>query len=70
VRVVPFAEGAAPDGKVPATQRPDGLHYRPEAIAAMLDDWLGDQLASDYRMVLGAPGARLHPPRRTGWHAA
>ena len=61
------AQLAGPDGEVPKSVRPDGLHVSPEAMATIADRSLFDALATAYRTVEDRRPPGLAPSQDNTW---
>jgi hypothetical protein len=58
-----------PDGTVPTSIRPDGLHNSDAGVATIAEDWLMDVLAQAFRTVEQRQPAGLVPQERQSWSA-
>jgi hypothetical protein len=66
----PYAEHLMrPDGTVPTSIRPDGLHNSDAGVATIAEDWLMDVLAQAFRTVEQRQPAGLVPQERQSWSA-
>jgi hypothetical protein len=70
VRIVSYAEQlVGPDGTIPTSERPDGLHLNAETVRRLTDTWLFAELGRRYDEIEADPNALLVAPEPNTWSA-